>query len=115
MEYNQHSIPAPDLFQGADSLFVCDLPAPVAVMQAIPLSTSAPLAEQLPENMEPGGEEEQVLPFVQKLRDLEQSAKAEMAAWDPVYSQITEHGAATVPSTKRKGTVLIRKSSLIWH
>jgi hypothetical protein len=110
MEYSQHSIPTPDLLHGADSLFVCDSPAPVAMMQSTTLSAFAPIAVQLPENMEPGGEEEQELLFVQKLRDLEQSAKAEMAAWDPVYSQIAEHGAATVPSTKRKGIVLIRKS-----
>jgi hypothetical protein len=115
MEDNQGSIPTPQLPQPADSLLYCEMPVPVAVMQAVPLSTLAPFAEQMPENMEPGGKEEQVLPFVQKLRDLEQSAKAEMAAWDPAFSQVAENGAATVVSTKRKGIVLNRKGSLIWH
>jgi hypothetical protein len=115
MEDKQGSIPTPQLAQPADSLLRCEMPVPVAVMQAVPLSIFAPLSQQMPENMEPGGEEEQVLPFVQKLRDLEQSAKAEMAVWDPVFSQVAENGAATLVSTKRKGTVLNRTGSLIWH
>jgi hypothetical protein len=94
---------------------------PVAVMEAMPvLASPLFIPEQMltpkspvlvPVQMECG--EGQVLPFVQKLRDLEQCAKAEMAAWDPKYmpSQGAEDGAASAVSAKRKASEMDSDSS----
>jgi hypothetical protein len=53
--------------------------------------------------------EEVVSPFVQKLKDIEVAARAQMAAWDPVYlGQATgEATGSQAPGTKRKGTSLL--------
>jgi hypothetical protein len=53
-------------------------------------------------------ESEVTPPFVQKLRDLEDNARAEMAAWDPKYRGLVteESSAAAGASLKRKGITL---------
>jgi hypothetical protein len=103
----------------ADSPRQRNMSVPVAVMQAMPAPASTPFVTEqvltpkspmlVPAKME--CDEEQVLPFVQKLRDLEGSAKAEMAAWDPKFSQVAEESTGTAVGAKRKGMVLNRKGS----
>ena len=81
-------------------------PTPVPVAQIVPPSTpAAPSPVPAPEEQV---EEEVVSPFVQKLRDIEDNAKAEIAGWDPIYlGQAAEANAAgSGTGTKRKGGCL---------
>jgi hypothetical protein len=127
MEDVQQLTPAPD--EGYDSLFVPevsdtsqhrDMSVPVAVMVTTP--APPPVFEPYPEQMltlpspilmpqKVESAEEVVLPFVQKLRDLEDQAKAEMTAWDSKYlGQIPEERTrSTSVGMKRKGTMAISK------
>jgi hypothetical protein len=59
-------------------------------------------------------EEVVVSPFVQKLKDIEVAARAQMAAWDPVYlGQATEDATGSqAAGTKRKGTSLIARINI---
>jgi hypothetical protein len=47
--------------------------------------------------------EEEIKPFVQRLRDLEAAAKAKMATWDPMFLGSDQEDTKIPVGTKRKG------------
>jgi hypothetical protein len=120
MEDIQQPMPTPD--RDLDSLFIpergttpqqCDGSTSVAELstaQQVPIVVQVltPSSPTLVLEDAEAPEEEAVSPFVQELRDLEETAKAEIAAWDPIYlGQLVEEATGSfVAGTKRKGTSL---------
>jgi hypothetical protein len=128
MDEAQQPTPTPD--RTIDSLFIPEngeehtdvveveesqLPIPSEPEIARPRSASVPAEEDDAKPSPPTSapkeqiEEEVVSPFVQKLKDIEVAARAQMAAWDPVYlGQATEDATGSqAAGTKRKGTSLL--------
>jgi hypothetical protein len=120
MEDVQQPTPTPD--RETDSLFVPERSATpqrdvsVPVAETGPLSNPRPVVEHVPAPLSPvfapekveAAEQELISPFVQKLRDIEENAKIEMAAWDRVYlGHTTEEITGSVAAgMKRKGMLL---------
>jgi hypothetical protein len=114
MEDVQQSTPTPD--DDGDSLFV-----PAALMATTPPLVFELFPEQTPTPSSPiltpgkvESAEEVVLPFVQKLRELEKLANDEMTSWDSKYLGLIsqELTRSTSAGMKRKGTMPISEQFL---
>jgi hypothetical protein len=133
MNETQQLTPTPD--RTIDSLFIPEngeehtdvveveesqLPTPSEPEIARPSSASMPVEEEdakpppPPSAPEDQIAEEVVSPFVQGLKNIEAAARAQMAAWDPVYlGQATDDATGSqAAGTKRKGTSLIAQINI---